>query len=115
MTLLEKLIEWNGGINRGARRRFAKALGVTDSVVSQWVQGNRKPGEETIIKIARLFKINREEAISLLKNIHVHEAVPSSFEKLAAEMSNDMAIIKRRLSRLEHEMGLSAIPELKKK
>jgi SOS-response transcriptional repressor LexA len=61
MNLQETLKRWNGGIDRGAQTRFAKALGVKPSVVSRWAAGTLAPGEELRPKIARELGVTIQE------------------------------------------------------
>ena len=54
-TFLKLLFKWNDGIERGAKARLAKALGITQSIVGSWIVGRQKPGELNIRKMSQIF------------------------------------------------------------
>lgn len=64
MKFLEKLTEWNNGISRGARAKFAKELKVTETTVMRWVNGDI-PSEEKIRDMAKVLKMTEKEVINL--------------------------------------------------
>lgn len=53
MTFSELLKKWNGGILRGAKRRFAKAVNLHEVTIGQYVNGKKIPGEESRAHIAK--------------------------------------------------------------
>lgn len=61
MTFEERLKEWNGGIFRGAVKKFAAKIGVSASAVSNWI-GGMTPGEEMLAKIARELGTSADQA-----------------------------------------------------
>lgn len=65
MEFKEALKRWNGGVSRGAQTRFAKALGINQATVSQWVNGNLQPGEEMLGKVAKLLRISEAESVRM--------------------------------------------------
>lgn len=64
--LKEKIIEANGGIERGAQSRFAAKIHASRVSVSEWIKGTRMPGELMLERIARELRISVEELLSLL-------------------------------------------------
>lgn len=42
----EALMRWNGGILRGAKRRLATRLGISESYLGRILRGKQDPGEE---------------------------------------------------------------------
>lgn len=58
MTFAELLKKWNGGILRGAKRRFAKAVKLHEVTVGQYVNGKKVPGEESRVLIAKTLGIS---------------------------------------------------------
>lgn len=84
MNFNERLVSWNGGVKRGAPRKIAAALGVSETYVSAWRKGRGVPGEELLRKIATLFKISDAEAARMFATkIKSHD---SEIEKLRGEM-----------------------------
>lgn len=69
MNFEESLKHWNGGIARGAKRRFARAIKSHEATVGKWVAGKESPGEEALRKIARELKITPEEASVMFANL----------------------------------------------
>lgn len=61
MTFRDALIRWNGGIERGARRRLARALGVSEGNVSGWVSGSFPPGGERRLQIAQALGVKHSD------------------------------------------------------
>lgn len=66
MTFKEIVSRWNGGVTLGSARRFAKKIGVDESVVGKWVNGKGKPGEKNIPIVLKelrkeLIKLTLEE------------------------------------------------------
>ena len=61
MEFKELLAKWNRGISRGSQRKFAKAVGVKEAAVSEWVRLARAPGEVLRIKVARELGIPVDE------------------------------------------------------
>lgn len=68
MNLKEKVVEWNGGIERGAAARFARELKEAHNVVSLWLSGTTRPSEEKLPKISALIGITQQELRVLLDN-----------------------------------------------
>lgn len=64
----------NNGIVRGSQIKVAKALNTTEVVVSRWVKGISKPSEESVYKLAKLFKKSEEE----IKSIFSIKDVPNA-------------------------------------
>lgn len=85
MDLAERLTAWNEGRAHGAKRRFAKAVGVHEVTVGDWVRGIKPPGAEKRKEIARVLKISLDE-------VNIMFAPPS---KLVAPAGVDMASIAR--------------------
>jgi len=82
MNFDDVLKEWNGGVLRGARRRLAKSLKVTEGFISRLASGELMPGEEMRIQLARELKISVDNLMMLLgkKDIdasRVREGIPS--------------------------------------
>ena len=65
MSFDELLKAWNKGIMRGAPRRFANAIGVSETYLSSWRSGRNRPGEEQIPKIAKALGVAEDEARGL--------------------------------------------------
>lgn len=53
MNFSELLKKWNGGMWRGAKRNFAKAVGLHEVTIGQYVNGKKIPGEESRAQIAK--------------------------------------------------------------
>ena len=64
----------NNGVVRGSQIKVAKALNTTEVVVSRWVKGISKPSEESVYKLAKLFKKSEEE----IKSIFSIKDVPNA-------------------------------------
>jgi SOS-response transcriptional repressor LexA len=65
MNLDDFLKKWNGGKLRGAPRKFADALGISETYFSSLRSGRNAPGEEVITKTAAVLKISPAEAAAL--------------------------------------------------
>lgn len=65
MDFNEALMEWNGGILRGAATRLAKALKVSKPMVTDWTKYGKRPGEEMARKIGREFRMTAAEVLAL--------------------------------------------------
>lgn len=65
MNLDELLAKWNGGKMRGAPRKFARALKVSETYFSSLRSGRNAPGEDVIARSAELLKISADEARQL--------------------------------------------------
>ena len=57
-NFLNLLYKWNDGIERGAKAKFAKALGITQSVIGSWIMGRQKPGEVNIRKMSVILGVS---------------------------------------------------------
>ena len=53
MTFKDLIVKWNGGIQRGASREFAKKIGYSEAIVSEWVRDITLPGEKIRDRIAK--------------------------------------------------------------
>lgn len=60
-TFIELLINWHKGIERGSQVALARTLGLSKVTIGRWVNGDLKPSEIQIKKMAKLFKKNEEE------------------------------------------------------
>lgn len=67
MDFRSLLKRYNQGLQRGAQVRLAKALGVTEGVVSRWANGELMPGEEIRPKLAKLLGVSEQELGHSLK------------------------------------------------
>lgn len=61
MTLLERVVHWNGGKKYGANRRFAEAVGRSEGLVSEWIKGTRAPGPDALARMAEVLKCSIAE------------------------------------------------------
>ena len=57
-NFLNLLFKWNDGIERGAKAKLAKTLGITQSIVGSWIMGRQKPGEVNIRKMSVIFGVS---------------------------------------------------------
>ena len=64
----------NNGIVRGSQMKAAKALNTTEVVISRWVKGISKPSEESVCKLAKLFRKSEEE----IKSIFCIKDIPNA-------------------------------------
>jgi SOS-response transcriptional repressor LexA len=64
MSFKERLTAWNGGIFRGAARRLAKRLRVSEPLVSGWVN-NKPPSEAQAVRIAQEFGITAAQVLAM--------------------------------------------------
>lgn len=51
--------------NNLSQQKFADALGVNQTTVSQWLAGNKKPGYDSILMICKTFDISPNEFFGL--------------------------------------------------
>lgn len=58
---LNLLINWNGGIERGAKIKLAKALEISHTKISDWIGNRQKPGEININKMSAILNVPVEE------------------------------------------------------
>lgn len=58
---LNLLIQWNNGIERGAKSKLAETLGITRSIVGLWVTDKQKPGEINLRKMAQIFGVSESD------------------------------------------------------
>jgi transcriptional regulator with XRE-family HTH domain len=65
--LKDILVQWNQGIERGAARRFAEKIGVTEATVGRWLHGKGEPFETMLPKIAKELNMRVEELMGLFK------------------------------------------------
>ena len=63
-TKEDLLKKWNNGILRGAQAKLAQQLGLTQSAVARWMNGQQIPSEENILAMSKLFN----EPLSKVKN-----------------------------------------------
>ena len=62
MKELEDLLKSiNSGKKASAQRQLAKLLGVSDTSVSNWFSKNKKPSEDNISKMAKIFNTSEKE------------------------------------------------------
>ena len=61
MTKEELLKAFNGGILRGSQAKLANLLEISTPTVSEWVSGKKKPSEENIKKMAKIFRKTEQE------------------------------------------------------
>lgn len=66
-TFLELLKNWNGGIERGAKRRFSKAIGVEEVTVGRWVNGKGMPDEPAHPKIAKALGVSVDVLVESIR------------------------------------------------
>ena len=57
-NFLNLLFKWNDGIERGAKAKLAKSLGITQSIVGSWIMGRQKPGEVNIRKMSVILGVS---------------------------------------------------------
>ena len=60
MKFIDILKEWNGGIIRGARAKFARVMNVSKVTVMRWVNGE-VPSEIQLKKMSQMFNKSEEE------------------------------------------------------
>lgn len=80
-TLKDRLIFFNKGIYRGAQRKFAKALGVGEGTVSNWLMGRGTPSEQAIIKMAEILKAETEVVRSYFPKISATQEYYEGFKR----------------------------------
>lgn len=61
MTKEDLLKAWNGGILRGSQSRLSEVLGISQGNISDWLAGRKKPSEENIQKMVKIFHKTEEE------------------------------------------------------
>lgn len=59
-SFLDEVVRWNGGYRRGAAAKFARAVGVSEPVMSRWMKGKDAPGEEKMRVVAEALKLDLE-------------------------------------------------------
>ena len=91
MGLLERLTAWNGGRTHGAKRAFAKAVGVHEVTVGDWVRGIKPPGPEKRKEIARVLKISLDEVNALFTSIASKAAAPAGIDMTS--ITRDVAMM----------------------
>jgi transcriptional regulator with XRE-family HTH domain len=99
MTLRDLLKKWNGGIFRGAPRKFAAALGVSESRVSQMLKHRRAPGEELAGRMARELGITVEAVNALFLSEEKPPQNVGGGESLIADSAR-LDAIEREVARL---------------
>jgi len=73
MNFADALKKWNGGIKRGAARKFAAKIGLHETTIGDWVRGIKLPGEEIRPRIARELNISVDALMRLF-----HEEIRTS-------------------------------------
>lgn len=96
MTFLQALAAWNGGVARGAKRRFSEALRVSESVVGQWSSGRNAPGEETRARIAQLLRLERPAVDAMFRGAADPGARLSALEREVGELRTAIAELRLR-------------------
>jgi len=61
MNFIGLIKKWNGGIERGAKRRFAEAVGVQEASVGRWANGRGLPEEEIRPKVAKMLGVSVDQ------------------------------------------------------
>lgn len=87
---LKLLIKFNNGVERGAKYKLAKELGITRSIVGSWVADRQIPGEVNIRKMSELFgtsvkelnKIFNRKPTTIGDRLSLSPAVNTSFSAL---------------------------------
>lgn len=99
MTIEQLLRRYNKGVLRGAQRRLARAIGVSESNLSQWLLGKTALGERLQEKAAAELGVPLEQLRAAI-------AAPAGSEKTneIAELREQIADLNRRLASLVREM-----------
>ena len=75
MKKKEFLKQINGGVERGAKKKLAKMLGIQGPSVVEWFNGRSRPSEQNVQKMSGLFSIDEQELWDMFneKNDHNEE------------------------------------------
>ena len=82
MKKMEFLKRINGGIERGAKTKLAKMLGVALPSVIEWFNGRSKPSEQNVQKMSGLFSIDEKELWDMFNNVYEEDDTPKKTEFL---------------------------------
>ena len=59
------VIQWNAGIQRGAKRKFAAACRVTEVTAGRWMNKNQPPDEESRAEVAKVLGMTAAQLMTL--------------------------------------------------
>jgi transcriptional regulator with XRE-family HTH domain len=77
--LVEQYVTWRGNAygNERSIRDFAKYLGVSHPILSQWMSGKRTPSTGSLLKIAEKFpRVYESLGVSPPPGLHLPESLP---------------------------------------
>jgi transcriptional regulator with XRE-family HTH domain len=102
MNFADALKAWNGGIERGAQTRLAKALKVAPNTVSQWARAESPllPGEEIRPRLARELGITVDALMQLFQR-EPAMFVRDSGSPYAGDLAARVAALEQRVADLE--------------
>lgn len=100
----EILTRWNRGKWRGATRKFAATIGLSESYVSRLLRGTTAPTEEAIEKFSAALKLPTDKVSELLSSGGRGGASPVRDQ--APDLSNDLREIKSVLLSVKKELSL---------
>lgn len=100
ITLLKSI---NNGKISGAQRRLASLLGVSEVSVSSWINKNKKPSEDNIMKMAKIFKKSEEEVENIF--IENYEKEVSTKNDNDQKLEEENKLLKERIKFLEEQVS----------
>jgi len=103
MDFDKQLVKWNGGVERGAARKFAAEAEVGEAYVSELRNGKRDgPGEELLPRFAKVFGISVADVRALFPRYRLSEAagVTAVADRVGRDPGQEIAELRRLVARL---------------
>ena len=104
MKELEDLLKSiNSGKKASAQRQLAKLLGVSDTSVSNWFSKNKKPSEDNISKMAKIFNTSEKE-LKKIFDLHSSNIIIGDKNQQKIETNKEIEILKEKNKLLEERI-----------
>lgn len=84
-TLKQLLIEWNGGIERGAQVRLSREIKAAETTISKWLTGQLTPSELKKRKLSEIFKVSLQDIEKAISNVSARNKLIDIFAGGAAK------------------------------